>query len=207
MSLRNKISMVLLQLAVKTSKVEHKAGIKTDGCFRTYRGVKFSLTSPKTSMVDIEDIARGLAYKPHFSGFSPRFFSIAEHCLMVEDMMAHYSPMDYEARLMALLHDASEAYTGDVIKPLKNLLPNFVVMEKRIQNVIYLKYCIMPTDQRKRDIKVFDNKTQDIEAGAFYGMREGWEENIRYLSPDSAYTDFLNKFHYLQFKIKEVQNG
>jgi len=196
--------MWLLQLVVKISNYQTKKWeVKTDGCFRTYKRIKFSLLNTKPDMIHIEDIAKGLAYKPHFSGFSPRFFSIAEHCLLVEQLASQYNVDDYHARLEALLHDASEAYTGDMIKPLKNLLPNFVIIEKRIQSVIYKSFGITPKGYTL-NVKWFDNHAQDIEADAFYGAKEsGYASYIKYLTPDIAYSNFLNRFHYLQYKINE----
>ena len=196
--LRNKICSLLLQLVVKISNYQTKHWeIKTDGCFRTYMGVTFNLLNPDPGMIHIRDIAKGLAYKPHFSGFSPQFFSIAEHSLLVQKFIADYYPDDYSLQLEALLHDASEAYTGDMIKPLKNLLPNFVVIEKRIQKVIYKKYGIYP-----KGVKPADNDAQDVEASVFYYGGASYSDHIRYLSPDAAYSDFLNKYNYLIYKLK-----
>ena len=41
-----------------------------------------------------------------------------------------------------LLHDAAEAYVGDCVKPLKNMLPEFEEIETRLQIVIGEKYGI-----------------------------------------------------------------
>lgn len=201
--LRNKLSIWLLMLVVNLSKVNHKAGIKTDGCFRTFTRKKFNILNPTFEMIDIVDIAKGLAYKPHFSGFSPKFFSVAEHCLLVEKLVKNYRGEDnYKLRLHALLHDASEAYTGDMIKPIKNLLPNFVIIEKRIQRKIFKKYEIVPKEN-EATIKYFDNRVQDIEAGVFYDTMDIdykilYEEYfIEYLTPDEAYKEFIDRFNYL----------
>lgn len=205
--LRNKLSLMFLNLAVKLAVVNHKAGIKTDGCFRTFTRMKFNVLHPTNVMIDINDIAKGLAYKPHFSGFSPKFFSIAEHCLLVERLVSSFNELDYNARLEALLHDASEAYTGDMIKPIKNLLPNFVLIEKNIQKAIYAKYNITSMN-KTLNIKFFDNKAQDIEAGVFYDLydkdrKEMMQNFIHYYTPDEAYANFLYKFNFLISKIKE----
>lgn len=204
--------MMLVKLAVKFSIVEHKAGIKTDGCFRTYTGIKFNILRPTVDMIEPEDIARGLAHKPHYSGFSPKFFSIAEHSLLVCEFYGMHNPIDYIGQLQALLHDASEAYTGDMIKPLKNLLPNFVLIENRIQSVVFTKYGI---DQKKRKskIKEFDNHIQDIEADAFY-HRDSLSligeylvnKHINYLSPSDAYKAFWEKYNFLIDKLKVVNS-
>ena len=165
--------------------------------------------NPSFEMIDIRDIAKGLAYKPHFSGFSPKFFSIAEHSLAVEEMIALIDKDNYHARLEALLHDASEAYTGDMIKPIKNLLPNFVMIEKKIQSTIYSKYGIQPKSY-DLDIKPTDNRIQDIEAMAFYRKdadlspfeRILVEKYIKYLTPDEALKEFTARFEWLIAKTK-----
>lgn len=207
MRIRNKLSLILLNIATKLAIVEHKAGIKTDGCFRTITGIKFNILNPISDMIMPEDIARGLAHKPHFSGFSPQFFSIAEHSLIVCEFYEMCNPGDYLGQLQALLHDASEAYIGDMIKPIKNLLPNFVLIENKIQNTIYTKYNIDP-DVRKAKVKEIDNHIQDIEADAFYhydylddlkkNVTDKW---IKYLSPTEAYYAFWEKFNELMSKL------
>jgi hypothetical protein len=200
---RNIICLLLLKLTVKISRNQQQNWeIKTDGCFRTYKFRKFNLVSSTPEMVQIEDIAKGLAYKPHFSGFTPQFFSIAEHSLLVQKLVAEQYPDDYKLQLDALLHDGSEAYTGDMIKPLKNLLPNFVVIENKIQDAIYKKFGII---HNKSIIKRADNLAQDIEASVFYGANPFMQEKyIRYLSPNSSFGDFLNKYNYLMYKIKRA---
>jgi len=209
--LRNKLCVWLLLITVKLAKVNHKAGIKTDGCFRTFTRKKFNILNPTFEMIDIVDIAKGLAYKPHFSGFSPKFFSIAEHSLLVEEYTKSYhGETNYKLRLEALLHDASEAYTGDMIKPIKNLLPNFVLIEKRIQKTIYQKFGIRPLKDG-HSVKHFDNIAQDIEAGLFYSDDENrkyiCQQYIEYLSPEESYQAFIDKFNYLTSKIQENEKG
>lgn len=207
--LNSKITELLLRLSVKLSKVNHKAGIKTNGQIRTYTGKKLNLLSPSIEMIDIRDIAKGLAYKPHYSGFSPKFFSIAEHSLAVEQMITEIDQENYQARLEALLHDASEAYTGDMIKPLKNLLPNFVIIEKKIQAVINSNYGITPGTYGI-DIKPFDNRIQEIEAMAFFTHKSDLtmfnkmliEKYIKYLTPDEAFETYQKKIKYLLEKKK-----
>lgn len=207
--LRNKLSIWLLMVVVRIANYRPKGWeVKTNGCFRTYTKRIFNLLEPKPDMIDIVDITKGLAYKPHFSGFSPKFFSIAEHSLLVEELAASYNQLDYKARLEALLHDASEAYTGDMIKPLKNLLPNFVIIEKNIQKAIYQKYGIKPNSVNAINTKKFDIRAQDIEAGIFYnkmdvGRKLVMQQYIKYYSPDESYKQFIEKFRWLTFKIKE----
>lgn len=207
--IKSKLALLLLRLSVKLCKVNHKAGITTDGCFRTYSGIKFNILNPTFDMISPEDIIRGLAHKTYYSGFSPRFFSIAEHSLLVCEFYEMCNPDDYIGQLQALIHDASEAYTGDMIKPIKNLLPNFVLIENKIQSTIYQKYNI-DSEVRKAKVKEIDNRIQDIEADAFYhydllndrskNIVDKW---IKYLSPTDSYHAFWEKYNEIISKINK----
>lgn len=170
----------------------------TDGCFRTLTGLKFSLTDPKPEMITIEDIAAGLAHKGHYSGLTPKYFSIAEHCLLTERLFANTGDLeDYELRLIALLHDASEAYIGDIIRPLKDLVPEFRNIENKIHEAIFKKFDL--PIERLSEIKEFDNQSQDLEARVFYS--NGEHSAIRYLSPERAKAEFRLRFNFLKNKI------
>lgn len=74
------------------------------------------LRSPE--QVDIMDIAHSLSMINRFTGHTIRPYSVAEHSLLVADIcaMEGHSPI---TQLAALLHDAHEAYTGDVSSPVK----------------------------------------------------------------------------------------
>jgi len=114
---------------------------KLDGTIRTLSGKKFDFSRPSPEMVDIIDIASGLAYKGHFAGQTPEMFSIAQHCNWVCNEYCLRFPNESDGmKLMALLHDASEAYTGDIVKPLKMYLPNFVSLENSIMQAIALRF-------------------------------------------------------------------
>ena len=96
----------------------------------TFLGNRFYLTRPHIDDVAIEDIAHGLAYQCRFNGQTQDFYSVAQHSLIVMQIV----PEEY--RLAALLHDAAEAYLGDMVKPLKNLFPEFSVIEARVMEII-----------------------------------------------------------------------
>lgn len=87
-----------------------------DGKFNTATGRVIDLQLPTVDMIHIEDIARSLSHICRFGGHVNRFYSVAEHSLLVTALAPK------ELKPYALLHDAAEAYLGDVIKPLKNLI-------------------------------------------------------------------------------------
>jgi len=87
----------------------------------THTGRSFSLGRPVPSQVCIEDVAWHLALTNRFTGATSRPYSVAEHSLLVCEILerANASPMCLRA---ALLHDAHEAYLGDVATPVKQYL-------------------------------------------------------------------------------------
>ena len=79
-------------------------------------GKRLHVLEPRPEQIDIEDIASSLSKICRFGGMTRSFYSVAEHSVMV----SHLVPP--ELALVGLLHDATEAYLGDVIRPLKQQL-------------------------------------------------------------------------------------
>ncbi len=84
------------------------------GWMGTYTGRRFFPLDPRAEDVDIRDIARGLSMTCRYAGQVKRFYSVAEHCYHVS---VH---VDQQFAREGLLHDSSEAYIGDMIRPLKH---------------------------------------------------------------------------------------
>jgi len=100
----------------------------------------FDLINPKIEQISIEDIARGLAFKGHFGGHTPHYFSIAEHSLLVCEFFTDDDIEISEFALEGLMHDSAEAYIGDLLTPLKEFLPEFKIAEKVILEKICQKF-------------------------------------------------------------------
>lgn len=77
---------------------------------------------------DIKEIAHALSMKCRYTGHSARFYSVAEHCVLVAHIMTMF---DLGAPLEGLLHEP-EAYLPDVASPYKALLPDFCALEKSV---------------------------------------------------------------------------
>lgn len=103
-------------------------------CITTRSGRQVSLLDPQYSQIDIGDISHGLAYQCRFNGQTSRFYSIAQHSLMVASILPDH------LKLAGLLHDAAEAYVGDVVQPLKVLLPEYQAIENRFTQEIGLRF-------------------------------------------------------------------
>jgi uncharacterized protein len=128
-----------------------------DGKFNTLTSV-VDITNPTTDMINIHDIANALSKINRFGGHTNRFYSVAQHSVLV----AMIVPKQY--KLEALLHDATEAYLGDVIKPLKILLGNsYRMLELSFEAAIYRKYNVSSTAASKQQIKKADEQMLELE--------------------------------------------
>ena len=85
----------------------------------TRSGRKFDLANPNADMIDPADIAHSLSMQCRFNGHTNRYYSVAQHCYLVADLVPA------QDQLAALLHDATEAYVGDMVRPLKEGMRDF----------------------------------------------------------------------------------
>lgn len=81
---------------------------------QTYSGRKFNPLRPYPDAIVIQDIAHSLSMQCRFSGHVKKFYSVAQHCVLVSYIC------DSADALWGLLHDASEAYLVDIPAPLKH---------------------------------------------------------------------------------------
>lgn len=86
------------------------------GVLYTYSGLEFKPFAPDPDLITLEDIARALSNICRYGGHTKYFYSVADHSMRVADRMEN----KVDAR-WALLHDASEAYLGDIPAPLKKM--------------------------------------------------------------------------------------
>ncbi len=110
---------------------------------QTFTGKQFWPLDPKPEDVNLEDIAQGLANQCRFNGQCKEFYSVAQHCVIVSKIVPP------NQALAALLHDASEAYTGDLVSPLKkNLSKEFKGIETKIEEIIFEHFGITNVDHK-----------------------------------------------------------
>jgi len=118
---------------------------------QTYSGNAFYPLDPRPEDIFIEDIIAGLSKMCRYSGQCNKFYSVAEHSVIV----SHY--VRNENALAGLLHDASEAYINDVPRPVKDQMPIYNMIERRIMDAVYRKFGIELDPAAYADVKRVDN--------------------------------------------------
>lgn len=107
----------------------------------TADGHEASLEFPVHADYEIERIAHSLAQINRFNGHACRPYSVAEHSLLVLDIAQRYLKLDVNAQFAALMHDAHEAFVGDVSTPMKDLLGTAMRrIELRHSHMVSLQY-------------------------------------------------------------------
>lgn len=104
----------------------------------TASGKRFDPVDPQPEMIDLVDIAHGLAHECRFAGQCKRFYSVAQHSILASQIVAP------EYALETLLHDAAEAYIKDIPSPVKRLLPDYRALEAKVEAVIRTRFGLPP---------------------------------------------------------------
>jgi hypothetical protein len=108
---------------------------------RLRSGRYFDFLDPQPDQFTLADIAGALSKICRFGGQIERFYSVAEHLVMC-DRVAERDGHHLGVRKAVLMHDAAEAFCGDMVKPLKEMMPAYKVVEARVEAVIAKKFGI-----------------------------------------------------------------
>jgi 5'-deoxynucleotidase YfbR-like HD superfamily hydrolase len=168
----------------------------------TYTGKHFYFQEPTANMICIEDIAHALSMLCRFGGHVKKFYSVAQHSVFVSEICPP------ELALEGLMHDATEAYFGDVVTPLKDLIPEYQLMENNLHKVINKKYKIRLNQKTWKKIKTFDKialvtEKRDLKPNSSRWTLEDFdykphERVIVAVSPEEAENMFLKRFEELK---------
>ena len=180
---------------VKEPPVDDKRG----DWIATYTGKKFYPFDPRSEDIDINDILHALSNQSRFAGHCTKFYSVAQHCVLVSLMCPA------EDALWGLLHDATEAYLVDIPSPLKKspAFVEYVKAEKNLMRVICDVYGL--SHEEPESVKVVDKRMLATEArdltisqGRGWTMSaEPYDFHIEPWTPEYARVRYLSRLHEL----------
>lgn len=173
------------------------------GAFITlYSKKKLFLSSFTENDIVIEDIAHALSNVCRYGGQGLNY-PVAQHC----EIMSRY--VSKKNALWALLHDAAEAYVGDMIKPLKDLLPEFTMIEDMFFEKVKIRFGLQ--GKMPEEVRFWDRLILHSEAPVILGIdpvAEDWNlpdklSKMPVIKPwthKTAEKRFLKRFHQLTKK-------
>lgn len=168
----------------------------------THSGRYFNFDEPEKSYIDIKTIAHALSNICRFTGHVDTFYSVAQHSVLVSYLVPPEHAME------GLVHDAGEAYIGDVATPLKSMLADYKTIEHRVEAAVLGHFglpVIMHPSVKQADLKALATEKRDLMPDAIDGLPwdciEGIEphpEKIIPLSPEDAKNLFLARYYELK---------
>lgn len=160
-----------------------------------HSGAYFDFLTPEECDFTIDDIAHGLSMMCRFAGQCRTFYSVAQHSYLVSTLV---SPED---ALAGLMHDAAEAFIGDMAKPLKVLLPQYKEIERRVEAAIFARFRIsqpLPNSIKEADIRMLVTEQQQImrnhDDWDYTRGLSPFDIEIPFWPPEIAKANFLARF-------------
>lgn len=173
---------------------------------QTYTGRKFWPMDPRADEVFIEDIAHSLAMQCRFAGHCHRFYSVAEHSVL---MARHLRWEGVDVALWALLHDASESYLVDVPRPVKPYLPGYKEAEAKVMAAVCERFALaaeMPAVVHEADGRIIADELENMAPMEWQAKHDDpLGVNIRCWSPEKAEVEFLATFDALTGRARGME--
>jgi len=165
---------------------------------QTAGGILFDVIRPRAEDVRIDDIAAALAKQCRFNGHCRSFYSVADHSVRVSEAC------DPDDALWGLLHDASEAYLGDMVAPIKKLaeLADYRELHFRVQSAVLARFGLgwpQPPSVGRADLEAVATEKRDlmVPCDGWERLPEPWSEVIRPRGIVEAEVVFLERFRLL----------
>lgn len=165
----------------------------------TASGAHFNFMDPDPETIHLNDIAHALSHCCRFAGHTSAFYSVAQHSVLVSNEVAK------DFRLDALMHDAAEAYLGDMTSPLKRMLPQYKAIEHNVEQAIRYRFGLrldLPPDIKRADLRLLATERREFMTDqlASWEILEGvtpLPSRITALEPAAAKQVFLRRFNVL----------
>ena len=164
-----------------------------NGKFTTYSGIEFSPEFLQIENVDIKDIAHALSRICRFNGHIKEFYSVAQHCIQVSNTLKDLG-CNKKIQLCGLLHDAAEAYLGDLPTPIKKTLNDYVLLETQYRNTIFKRFNLFNSwNKLHLEIKDIDDEVLNKE----WEFLNGDCKNNAFFDFNKIEEDYLNLYFLL----------
>lgn len=165
---------------------------------QTFSGGKFDFDNLAANTIDIRDIGRALSKICRFFGHSKEFYSVAQHSVLVSRLCP-------TKPLAGLLHDAAEAYVGDMVRPIKHRdeMRYYCEVEMAVAALIARRFGLQTSDFECDEVKVADytllaTEQRDLMNPCSHKWDDLGEpplaEQIVPLDPSRAYRLFMDRF-------------
>jgi len=168
-------------------------------------GNLFNVFDPEPDDFRIDDIAHKLAAIPRFGGSCDPWYSVAQHSVYASFMVK-------QNRMAALLHDGTEAYLLDFVRPIKVTFPPYEELEASLGCKLALSFGLPVNAFEDDEIKLVDDRLMALEASvmirnpqtvyAWVGVPDGSlydiDPNFTGWTPKDAKAMFLQRFHELR---------
>lgn len=168
---------------------------------QTFTGRRFFPMDPKVEDFDILDIAHSLSLQCRFNGHCLCFYSVAEHCVRVAEYLEEKTG-SHMLSFWGLLHDAPEAYLGDIVRPLKLHLPEYEKIEENVARCLIVgKFNMiwpMPAEVKAADDILLSTERRDLlcpSADQWKADEIPLPEKIAPMTTDQAMTAYIHAFN------------
>ena len=159
-------------------------------CMSTYTGLRFDPMEIKPENICLEDIAHSLSLLCRGGGHLKWFYTVGQHSINCAKEARARGWSDRMV-LACLLHDASEAYISDIIRPVKVHLSNYIEIERKIMNQVWLAFGLGDlTPEEHRLWKQIDDEILQHELKAMITGAEEMEVCTLASRPDFAEHDY-----------------
>ena len=169
-------------------------GERVGNFMQTFTGGRFWPGDMRAEDLDIRDIAHALSLQCRYAGHCIRFYSVAEHSVLVSRNVPE------EHALVALLQDAPEAYLLDIPRPLKPSLTGYAELEDGCWSVMAERWklpLVVPPEVRDIDTRILlDERAQNMTPTSYDWNIPGEPVGvtIECWDPPTAETEFLARF-------------